>query len=66
MPTPRAVPNTLMVVSGPLARAAKARNRMSAADVTRRPVRPIPAIAASFVEPDRSCSSRIRDRMNTS
>ena len=44
----------------------KARNRISAALVTRRPVRAMPWITAVSVEPVRSYSSRIRLRMNTS
>jgi hypothetical protein len=53
-------------VPGALASDANDRNRISAALVTSRPVRPIPTVIASAVEPLRSCSSRIRARMNTS
>ena len=44
----------------------KARNRISAALVTNLPVLPIPWITAVSVDPVRSYSSRIRERMNTS
>ncbi len=53
-------------VSGPEAIAVNDRNRISAALVTSRPVRPIPRITAMSVEPVRSYSSRIRARMKTS
>jgi len=66
MPTPRAVPRTLMSVPGADARAAKANNRMSAAEVTSRPVRPRPVTTAAAVDPVASYSSRMRARMNTS
>jgi hypothetical protein len=41
----------LTSVSGPAASAAKAQNRMRAALVTSRPVRPIPSVIAAVVEP---------------
>ena len=44
----------------------KVRNRISAALVTSRPVRPMPWITAVSVEPVRSYSSRMRERMKTS
>jgi hypothetical protein len=53
-------------VSGPDAIETNARNRISAALVTSRPVRPIPRMTAASVEPVRSYSSRMRERMNTS
>jgi hypothetical protein len=53
-------------VSGPDAIEVKARKRISAALVTRRPVRPMPWMTAVSVEPVRSYSSRIRARMKTS
>ena len=43
-----------------------ARNRISAALVTSRPVRPMPRMTACSVEPVASYSSRMRARMNTS
>jgi hypothetical protein len=66
IPAPRAVAMTLRSVSGPVDRAAKARNMMSAAPVTSRPVRPMPSATAVLVEPVRSRSSRMRVRMKTS
>ena len=66
MPTPSAVPSTLMSVPGAEASAAKAKNRMSAAEVTSRPVRPSPVTTAADVEPVWSYSSRMRARMKTS
>jgi hypothetical protein len=45
--------------------AAKASPRISAALVTRRPVRPMPSTTAVSVDPVRSNASRIRLRMNT-
>ena len=66
MPTPSAVPSTLMSVPGAEARAANAKNRINAADVTSRPVLPRPVTTACAVEPDSSYSSRIRARMKTS
>ena len=51
MPTPSAVPRTLMSVPGAEARAAKAKNRISAAEVTSRPVRPRPVTTAAAVSP---------------
>ena len=55
-----------MSVPGEDASAAKAKNRISAAEVTSRPVRPSPVTTAAAVSPVRSYSSRIRARMNTS
>ena len=66
MPTPRHVANTLMSVPGAEASAANAKNRIKAADVTSRPVRPMPLTTAAWVDPLRSYSSRIRVRMKTS
>ncbi len=66
MPTPSAVPMILPSVPGEEARAEKAKNRIRAAEVTSRPVRPIPVTTAAAVSPVRSYSSRIRDRMKTS
>jgi hypothetical protein len=66
MPTPSAVASTLMSVPGAEASAMNARNRISAAQVTSRPVRPRPSTTAIRVEPLLSYSSRIRARMNTS
>ena len=48
------------------ASAEKAKKRISAADVTSRPVRPIPVMTAREVSPVRSYSSRIRAMMKTS
>ena len=53
-------------VSGPEAIEVKVRKRISAALVTSRPVRPMPWITAVSVEPVRSYSSRMRERMKTS
>ena len=56
-----------MSVPGAEASAAKAKNRISAAEVTSRPVRPRPVTTASAVSTRcASYSSRIRARMNTS
>ena len=66
IPAASPVAKTLTVVSGAEAIEAKARNRMSAALVTSRPVRPIPRTTAVSVEPLASYSSRMRARMNTS
>ena len=55
-----------MSVPGAEASAAKAKNRMSAAEVTSRPVRPSPVTTAADVDPVASYSSRIRARMKTS
>ena len=66
MPTPKPVAMTLIRVIGAVLIATKARNRISAALVTRRPVRPIPRTIAVSVDPVASYSSRIRLRMNTS
>src|SRR5659263_370561 len=66
MPTPRPVAKTLMSVPGEDAKATKDRNRISAADVTSRPVLPRPSTTARLVEPVASYSSRIRARMKTS
>ena len=54
MPSP--VARTLTSVSGAEARDAKAKKRMRAALVTRRPVRPRPTVTAVFVSPVRSYS----------
>ncbi len=61
MPAARPVASTLISVSGPDASDTNARNRISAALVTRRPVRPMPRITAVSVEPVASYSSRMRD-----
>ena len=66
MPAPSPVASTLTSVTGAEASEAKARKRMSAALVTRRPVRPTPSITAASVSPRRSYSSRTRVRMKTS
>ena len=66
MPAARPVASTLTSVSGPAAIEVKARNRISAALVTSRPVRPSPTTTELLVSPVRSYSSRMRDRMNTS
>ena len=66
IPAARPVARTLTSVSGPEASDMNARNRISAALVTSRPVRPIPRTTASSVEPVASYSSRMRARMNTS
>jgi hypothetical protein len=55
-----------MSVPGAEASAAKAKNRMSAAEVTKRPVRLRPPTTAAEVEPVASYASRILARMNTS
>ena len=55
-----------MSVPGEDASAAKAKKRINAADVTSRPVRPMPVMTAMEVSPVRSYSSRIRARMKTS
>ena len=55
-----------MSVPGAEASAAKEKNRISAADVTSRPVRPSPVMTACEVDPVASYSSRMRARMNTS
>src|SRR6266702_6750169 len=66
IPAPNAVAATLRSVSGPVDSAPKAKNMMSAAPVTSRPVRPMPSMTPASVDPVRSRSSRIRVRMNTS
>src|SRR5437764_8274573 len=66
IPAPRPVPITLTSVPGLDDRATKAKNRISAAQVTSRPVRPSPVTTALLVDPVLSYSSRIRERMNTS
>ena len=66
MPAARPVASTLMSVPGPEASETNARNRMIAALVTSRPVRPIPRTTAVSVEPVASYSSRMRARMKTS
>jgi hypothetical protein len=52
-------------VPGPALMATKARPRMRAALVTRRPVRPMPSTTAVSVEPVRSEASRMRLMMKT-
>lgn len=66
IPAPSPVAIIRTTVSGVLLMAAKARKRISAAQVTRRPVRPMPRTTAVLVDPVASYSSRIRLRMNTS
>jgi hypothetical protein len=66
IPAASPVANIFRSVPGPEAIAVKAKNRISAALVTSRPVRPIPCTTAVSVEPVRSNSSRMRERMNTS
>jgi len=66
IPAARPVANTFTSVCGPEAIDTNARNRISAALVTSRPVRPIPRMTAVSVDPVASYSSRIRERMNTS
>ena len=66
IPAASPVANIFRSVPGPEASETNARNRISAALVTRRPVRPIPRTTAVRVSPDSSYSSRIRVRMNTS
>ena len=56
MPAASPVAMTLMSVPGLEASETNARNRMIAALVTRRPVRPIPPTTASWVEPVASYS----------
>ena len=53
MPAARPVAAIFVSVSGADAIDVKARNKISAAQVTRRPVRPIPRTTASSVEPVR-------------
>ena len=62
IPAPRPVAIILTCVEGAAAIATKARKRIGAALVTSRPVRPIPRMTASSVEPVRSYSSRMRAR----
>ncbi len=66
MPSPSAVAKIFTSVPGVAASDTNARSRISAALVTNRPVRAMPAAAASGVEPLRSYSSLMRARMNTS
>ena len=66
MPAASPVASVLMSVSGPEAMVTKARKRISAALVTRRPVRPMPCTTASSVSPVASYSSRMRARTKTS
>ena len=54
IPPPRAVANIFASVPGPALMATKARPRIRAALVTRRPVRPMPSTTAASVEPVRS------------
>ena len=53
IPAASAVANTLTSVSGADDIATNARNRISAALVTSRPVRPTPRTTAASVEPDK-------------
>ncbi len=62
MPSARAVARILTSTVGTRDRAMKARNRMRAALVTRRPVRATPWTVASSVWWPWSCSSRMRER----
>jgi drug/metabolite transporter (DMT)-like permease len=64
-PAASAVADILTSVPGLALRATKARPRMSAALVTRRPVRPMPSTTADWVDPVRSYVSRIRQMMKT-
>jgi hypothetical protein len=66
MPNPSPVAITFMSVTGADASATNARNKISAALVTSRPVRAMPWTTARSVEPVASYSSRMRARMNTS
>jgi len=66
IPAASPVANTFTSVSGAEDIETNARNRISAALVTKRPVRPIPRTTAASVCPLASYSSRIRLRMNTS
>jgi hypothetical protein len=66
IPAASPVASIFTSVSGPDAIEMKARNRIRAALVTSLPVRPMPCTTAALVEPVRSYSSRIRERMNTS
>jgi hypothetical protein len=66
MPAPSAVAMILTSSSGTEAIEAKARNRIRAALVTRRPTRPRPRTMAVGVDPLPSYSSRMRARRNTS
>ena len=63
MPAASPVASVLMSVSGPDAMATNARNRINAALVTKRPVRPMPRMTASSVAPVASYSSRMRARI---
>ena len=65
MPPPSAVAKIFASVPGWSAKATNARKRISAALVTRRPVRPIPSTTAASVEPVRSYAYRIRLMMKT-
>src|SRR4029453_274871 len=58
MPAARPVAITFTSVCGPDAIETNARNRISAALVTRRPVRPMPLPMACVVEPVRAYSQR--------
>jgi hypothetical protein len=66
MPTPRAVAMILTSISGTAAMEANARNRIRAAQVTRRPTRPRPWTTAAPVDPVASYSSRMRASRKTS
>ena len=66
MPAASPVARIFVSVPGPEAIDMNARNRISAALVTRRPVRPMPAMTAGWCRWPSSYSSRMRARMNTS
>ena len=65
IPPPSAVAKIFASVPGLLLKATNARPRISAALVTRRPVRPMPSTTAVSVEPVRSYASRMRLMMKT-
>ena len=66
MPAPSAVAMILTSSSGMAAMEANDRNRIRAAQVTRRPTRPRPWTMAVSVEPVASYSSRMRASRKTS
>ena len=66
IPNARAVARIFTSTEGTVERAMKARKRMSAAEVTSRPVWAMPSTTARSVSSCSSYDSRIRDRMNTS
>src|SRR5262249_43508902 len=66
IPAARPVARTLTSVFGPDPSETNARNRIRAALVTSRPVRPMPRITDRSVSPVASYSSRMRARMKTS